>query len=30
MDDKAISADERKLCLALGARLAQTALKLSA
>jgi NAD(P)H dehydrogenase (quinone) len=28
MDDKAISADERKLCLALGARLAQTALKL--
>ncbi len=28
MDDKAISTDERKLCLALGARLAQTALKL--
>lgn len=28
MDDKAISSDERKLCLALGARLAQTALKL--
>jgi NAD(P)H dehydrogenase (quinone) len=28
MDDKAISAEERKLCLALGARLAQTALKL--
>lgn len=30
MDDKAISAGERKLCLALGARLAKTALKLSA
>ena len=30
MDDKAISADERKLCLALGKRLAETALKLSA
>lgn len=29
MDDKAISADERKLCLALGKRLAETALKLS-
>lgn len=29
-DDKAITADERKLCLALGKRLAQTALKLSA
>ena len=29
-DDKPISADERKLCLALGKRLAQTALKLSA
>ncbi len=28
MDDKAISTDERKLCWALGARLAQTALKL--
>jgi NAD(P)H dehydrogenase (quinone) len=28
MDDKAISPDERKLCLALGVRLAQTALKL--
>jgi NAD(P)H dehydrogenase (quinone) len=28
MDDKVISADERKLCLALGAHLAQTALKL--
>ena len=28
MDDKPISTDERKLCLALGARLAQTALKL--
>ncbi|MDP3088795.1 MAG: NAD(P)H:quinone oxidoreductase [Methylotenera sp.] len=28
MNDKAISQDERKLCLALGARLAQTALKL--
>jgi NAD(P)H dehydrogenase (quinone) len=28
MDDKAISPEERKLCLALGARLAQTALKL--
>ena len=30
MDDKAISVDERKLCLALGKRLAETALKLSA
>lgn len=29
-DDKTITADERKLCLALGKRLAQTALKLSA
>ncbi|MDO9205682.1 NAD(P)H:quinone oxidoreductase [Methylotenera sp.] len=29
MDDKPISADERKLCLALGKRLAQTALKLN-
>ena len=29
MDDKAISADERKLCLALGKRLAEAALKLS-
>jgi NAD(P)H dehydrogenase (quinone) len=29
MDDKPITADERKLCLALGKRLAQTALKLS-
>jgi NAD(P)H dehydrogenase (quinone) len=29
MDDKAISTDERKLCLALGKRLAETALKLS-
>ena len=29
MDDKAISADERKLCLALGKRLAEIALKLS-
>lgn len=29
-DDKAITVDERKLCLALGKRLAQTALKLSA
>ena len=29
-DDKAITADERKLCLALGKRLAQTALKLAA
>jgi NAD(P)H dehydrogenase (quinone) len=29
MDDKAISADERKLCLALGKRLAEVALKLS-
>lgn len=29
MDDKPISADERKLCLALGKRLGQTALKLS-
>jgi NAD(P)H dehydrogenase (quinone) len=29
-DDKAITTDERKLCLALGKRLAQTALKLSA
>ncbi|MDI1361055.1 NAD(P)H:quinone oxidoreductase [Methylotenera sp.] len=29
MDDKAISADERILCLALGKRLAETALKLS-
>ena len=29
MDDKPISADERKLCLALGTRLAETALKLS-
>ncbi|MES1987962.1 MAG: NAD(P)H-quinone oxidoreductase, partial [Pseudomonadota bacterium] len=29
MDDKAISVDERKLCLALGKRLAETALKLS-
>ncbi|MDI1298948.1 NAD(P)H:quinone oxidoreductase [Methylotenera sp.] len=28
MDDKPVSADERKLCIALGARLAQTALKL--
>ncbi|HYN54099.1 MAG TPA: NAD(P)H:quinone oxidoreductase [Methylotenera sp.] len=28
-DDKAITTDERKLCLALGKRLAQTALKLS-
>lgn len=28
MDDKAISVDEKKLCMALGARLAQTALKL--
>jgi NAD(P)H dehydrogenase (quinone) len=28
MDDKPISTDERKLCLALGVRLAQTALKL--
>jgi len=28
MNDKAISSEERKLCLALGARLAQTALKL--
>jgi NAD(P)H dehydrogenase (quinone) len=28
MDDKAISPDERKLCLALGSRLAQAALKL--
>lgn len=30
MDDKAITADEKKLCLALGKRLAQTALKLAA
>ncbi|MEO6118285.1 MAG: NAD(P)H:quinone oxidoreductase [Methylotenera sp.] len=30
MDDKAITTDERKLCLALGKRLAQTALKLVA
>ena len=30
MDDKPISDDERKLCLALGKRLAETALKLSA
>jgi NAD(P)H dehydrogenase (quinone) len=30
MDDKAISADEKKLCLALGQRLAHTALKLAA
>lgn len=29
-DDKAITTDERKLCLALGKRLAQTALKLAA
>lgn len=29
MDDKAISVDERKLCLALGKRLAEVALKLS-
>lgn len=29
MDDKPISADEKKLCLALGKRLAQTALKLA-
>jgi NAD(P)H dehydrogenase (quinone) len=29
MDDKPITAEERKLCLALGKRLAQTALKLS-
>lgn len=29
MDDKPISADERKLCLALGKRLGQTSLKLS-
>lgn len=29
MDDKPISTDERKLCLALGKRLAQTALKLN-
>ena len=30
MDDKPITADEKKLCLALGKRLAQTALKLAA
>lgn len=30
MDDKPISEDEKKLCLALGKRLAETALKLSA
>jgi len=28
-DDQPISADERKLCIALGKRLAQTALKLA-
>jgi NAD(P)H dehydrogenase (quinone) len=28
-DDKPITADERKLCLALGKRLAETALKLA-
>ena len=30
MDDKSITADEKKLCLALGKRLAETALKLTA
>ncbi|HQO16618.1 MAG TPA: NAD(P)H-quinone oxidoreductase, partial [Methylotenera sp.] len=30
MDDKAISAEERKLCLALGKRLGEIALKLNA
>jgi len=30
MDDKPISDDEKKLCLALGKRLTETALKLSA
>jgi NAD(P)H dehydrogenase (quinone) len=30
MDDKPLSDDEKKLCLALGKRLAETALKLSA
>jgi len=29
MDDKPLSDDEKKLCIALGKRLAETALKLS-